>query len=149
METLKRWQDLEYQFRNALCIEHYVQIDQPLYFFRQHGGERISSQYDQQQGIEAGFESLAAVERILTSIDHRDPDVDLELSKFYVTLAELAAGNGERDALSKAVHGATRNRRGRAFRIRMWIFQSNANTLGGRVALGCASLYKRTTVIKR
>ena len=145
LESLARWQDLEYQSRMAFCINKYVRIDEPLYFFRQHEGERIHSQYNQLQGIESGLESLAVVEKTLEIMANNDPQVKLELSKFYLSLATLAARCSSHTDLCTAVKGALRNRNNIPFRIRMRLFQLVSAYFGGKLAYRLSELYLQTT----
>lgn len=141
LETLKRWQDLEYQVRMALCIKKYIEINVPLYFFRQHNGVRINSQYKQKAGLESGFLALGAIVQTLENLNYRNKYVNLEISKFYFSLAELAANHSLRKQMNKAISGTLRNRKDVGFYFRIRIYQLIANILGGKFANRLAKLY--------
>jgi glycosyltransferase involved in cell wall biosynthesis len=145
-ESLKRWQDFEYQFRVACSIGQYHAIESPLYLFRQHGGERINSQYSKKSGIQSGFESLATVEEFLAAINCRDPDISNGLSQMYVTIVDLAARLGTNADLLAAIRGAIRHRKEFMFRTRMWVFYLIARTIGRRGATFALSAYKKVWV---
>jgi glycosyltransferase involved in cell wall biosynthesis len=141
VEKLTRWQDLEYQVRLAFCLRRYIWIETPMYFFRQHDGERIHSQYKQQRGLASGFDSLEMVERTLEVFHHRDENVKRELSQFYVSLAVLAARCSSKADLGRAIDGALRNRSGYPFWLRLKLFQVIAILFGGRAAARLSDIY--------
>ena len=77
----------------AFFIKEFIQIDVPMYFFRQHDGVRINSQYYDKSGIGPGFLALDAIEKTLNSKGYKDTGVSIEITKFYITLATLSARN--------------------------------------------------------
>jgi glycosyltransferase involved in cell wall biosynthesis len=132
MENLARWQDLEYQVRMAFCINSYTSIDEPLYYFRQHDGERIHSQYKQKRGLQSGFRSLDRVEKALGLMQHSDHIVDRELSRLYFSLAILAADCGEIEEFDRALDKALTLRPETGFQIRTKFYRFACKLLGGK-----------------
>jgi glycosyltransferase involved in cell wall biosynthesis len=146
VEKLTRWQDLEYQVRLALCLRKYIWVETPMYFFRQHDGERIHSQYNQRRGLASGFDSLEMVERTLESFDHRDDHVKRELSNFYVSLAVLAARCSAKADLARAVDGALRNRSDFSFWVRLRLLQIIVSVFGGPTAARISDIYAKQKI---
>lgn len=140
-ESLRRWQDLELQVRLALCIDSYYATKTPLYFFRQHGGERISSQFGQRRGIQSGFRSLASVKRVLSAVEHADKAIEAELSALYMTLAMSAAEFDEPTDFRNALVLARLHRPEMIFHIRTALLGSIHKVFGGTIAARLYSLY--------
>lgn len=143
MEPLKRWQDLEYQTRMALSITHYIVVDEPMYFFRQHDGVRINSMYKSASGIEPGFLALKVIENTLNYVGHKDIVTNIEISNFYVTLATLSAENNYFKGIRYAIAGATRNRRDIFFLLRMKVFLIISFLFGGITAYRIGRIYQK------
>lgn len=146
LESLKRWQDLEYQVRMAYCIKNYVEINTPLYFFRQHDGVRINSQYKQKIGIESGFLALEAITSTLKLLNYKNDKMHLEISNFYYSLAELSASYSLKGDLRKAINGALQNRKGIGFHFRLRVYQFVAILFGGKFANRLSKAYFKSRV---
>lgn len=119
---LKRWQDLEYQTRMSYNVSKYFEIEEPLYFFRQHNGERINSQYNQEKGIDSGLQVLEQIEINLTRFGVKNLEMSLEMCNFYITLILLSAKFSSKKQLFRAISGALRHRKSWKFKVKMSIF---------------------------
>lgn len=91
--TLKRWQDLEYQVKMMNVIDNYLVFKEPLYFFRQHLGERITKKYDNEEGIKEGLHSLNCTIKCLTPESRQNTDVIKNIYNFYISLFLVAVKN--------------------------------------------------------
>ena len=92
-ETLKRWQDLEYQVRMMNVIDHYLEFDRPLYFFRQHDHGRINDMFKEKKGINYGFHSLESVQKYLSPFQKKQDTIKKTMRDMYLSLFNTALVN--------------------------------------------------------
>ena len=92
-ETLKRWQDFEYQVRIMSNVKKYVQFDDAMYFFRQHNSGRINDLFKSTQGVKAGFVSMQSLEYYLLP-NHKSLEIVRKtLRDSYASLFKTAISN--------------------------------------------------------
>ena len=92
-ESLKRWQDLEYQVRMMNVIDHYLKFDRPLYFFRQHDHGRINDMFKEKKGINYGFHSLESVQKYLSPFQKKQDTIKKTMRDMYLSLFNTALVN--------------------------------------------------------
>jgi glycosyltransferase involved in cell wall biosynthesis len=90
-ESLKRWVDLEYHARIAAQLPCYARLSKPLYFYRQHSGERISNSNRNHSNIHSAIESLTLTRTILEASKISPPVWKCSLWTFYLQLALSSA----------------------------------------------------------
>lgn len=91
--TLKRWQDLEYQVRLSNQTSSYISTTYPLYYFRQHSGIRINDLFTKPEGVDFGKQSLSLVIDNLTKSQKRNASVKLIIKQFYLEIFKTAIIN--------------------------------------------------------
>ena len=94
-EALRRWVDLEYHARIAAQTKEYVRIGFPLYFYRQHSGERISNSNRLFSNVDGGLMSLTLAQRALENSKIPAEKWKEYLWPFYAHLARSAAESGD------------------------------------------------------
>lgn len=141
LESLQRWQDLEYQSRMSFHVSQYVETTFPFYFFRQHDGIRIQSQFKQKAGLKAGFHSLSVIENNLALLNYQHEKVSQELSSFYFSLVELAIKGNARGEMRQAIRGAKVHRNELKFQIRLDILWIVFRLFGSRITSFLLSSY--------
>ncbi len=95
-ESLRRWVDLEYHARIAAKLPLYARLSKPLYFYRQHRGERISNCNPNHSNIQNAIESLTATKATLDRSKISPAVWKSVLWTFYLQLALSSAKRGTR-----------------------------------------------------
>jgi glycosyltransferase involved in cell wall biosynthesis len=134
-ETLERWQDIDYMIRFARLRPCIARLNAVLYYLRNHAGGRISDLYKTREGVSAGLQALAIIERSFPAIPSADKDLQREMSNLYRSIAETALEFGLRAEFRMASDGAMRHRRAAAFRTRVLVIRLVCACFGAACAL--------------
>ena len=150
-ESLNRWVDLEYHSRIAALIPSYVQLNKPLYFYRQHGGERISNSNRDHSNIQSAIESLMFTRRALENSQVDPSHWKSFLWTFYLHLARSAAISGDLQEFSDLIREAASLRGSRKFWLKSYLAISAVQVFGLRTTSAVIErvLRHRNSRIKR
>jgi len=94
-ESLERWVDLEYHARIAAVLPYHARLNEPLYFYRQHRGERISNSNRNHSNIDSAIKSLTLSRSTLEASKISPTVWKSSLSAFYLQLARSSAISGD------------------------------------------------------
>lgn len=91
-ESLRRWQDVEYQVRFTALHSDCAFLPLDLYSMSIHSGPRIRDFYNQLAGVHAGLHTLMEIEVFLKRSGARSfpPEFRRAMGNFYIGLAESA-----------------------------------------------------------
>ena len=129
-ESLTRWVDLEYQARIAALIPSYIQLNKPLYFYRQHSGQRISNFNRDHTNIQCAIESLTFARETLENSQIPSSRWKAFLWTFYLHLARSAAIAGDCKTFSSLIREAVRLRGSRKFQLKSFLAVSAIRVFG-------------------
>lgn len=129
-ERLRRWVDLEYHARIAAQCSLYAKLLEPLYFYRQHSGDRISNSNRSHANIDKALSSLALAEKALEESDIEPRLYKSYLWPFYLHLARSSAVNGDRNGFHKLISKAAELRGSRQFRVKCSVAVAASNVFG-------------------
>jgi glycosyltransferase involved in cell wall biosynthesis len=132
-ESLNRWVDLEYHARIAALIPRYMRLNNPLYFYRQHSGERISNSNRDHTDIQGAIESLSFARRALENSKITPSLWKSFLWTFYLHLARSAAVSGDCKKFSNLIHEAMKLRGSRKFRVKSYLAMVAVHVFGLRL----------------
>jgi glycosyltransferase involved in cell wall biosynthesis len=108
--SLTRWTDLEYHARIAALRPSYVALTEPLYFYREHDGPRISAANASFARLEDGRRALERARVALEVVAADTDECAHYLAPFYLNLARSAAANGKSRAFRELLSEADRLR---------------------------------------
>ena len=129
-ESLRRWVDLEYHARIAAHLPLYARWSQPLYFYRQHSGERISNSNRTHSNIDQALQSLTRATATLENSKISPQLWKSYLWGFYAQLARSSAVKGDKKAFQELLHRAAELRGSRKFRFKCSVATTAANVIG-------------------
>lgn len=119
-ETLKRWVDLEYHTRIAALLPCYARLDKPLYFYRQHSGERISNANRNHSNTSSAVKSLTFSRGILEKSNISPTVWKSFIWPFYLQLARSSALSGDRALFLQLMKEAAALRSSPKFRLKCY-----------------------------
>jgi glycosyltransferase involved in cell wall biosynthesis len=129
-ESLKRWVDLEYHARIAALLPCYARLSKPLYFYRQHSGERISNSNRNHSNIHAAVESLAITRNILEGSRISPLVWKPSVWPFYLQLARSSAVSGDQKTFLDLMQEAARLRGSPRFHLKCYIAKLSVQLFG-------------------
>ena len=129
-ERLKRWVDLEYHARIAAQQPVYTRLSEPLYFYRQHSGNRISNANRNHTNVEDALTSLTLAEKALASSGIAKQEYTPYLWPFYLHLARSSAANGEKGDFLVLLSKAAELRGSRQFKIKCVMARAAVTAFG-------------------
>lgn len=96
-ETLKRWQDVEYQVRFTSGHPDCAWLPLKLYSMGIHRGARIHDYYKEMVGVQEGLHTLGQIELFLRlrGVRRLSSTFRVAMGNFYIGLAEKALSYGE------------------------------------------------------
>ena len=103
-ESLKRWQDFEYQVRVMSAVKKYIRYDEPMYFFRQHNNGRINDLFNSKKGINTGFLSMQSMEKYLTEVQSEEETTRKSMRDTYSSLFKTSINDGLKEESIKALN---------------------------------------------
>jgi glycosyltransferase involved in cell wall biosynthesis len=143
-ESLRRWQDVEYQVRFTAMHPDCAFLPLDLYSMSIHEGPRIHDFYSKWEGVHAGLHTLAEIEAFLrrSRIRRTPPAFRRAIGNFYIGLAEAALeANDVGLARLCLLRGVWQSQRpGQSLRCLGGLFLS----FTGRVRLAAALARRRT-----
>jgi glycosyltransferase involved in cell wall biosynthesis len=129
-ESLRRWVDLEYHARIAAELSYYARLNKPLYFYRQHSGERISNSNRNHSNIHAAIESLTCTRTILEGSKIAPAVWKPFLWPFYLQLALSSALTGDKKMFLELLREAADLRCSQRFQVKCCMAKISAQVLG-------------------
>jgi glycosyltransferase involved in cell wall biosynthesis len=104
-ESLRRWQDVEYQVRFTALHPDCAFLPLDLYSMGFHGKERIRGLYADASGVEAGLHTLDEIHRFTKGMRRGDVTNAFRvcMGNFYLELAETAFVNGRTRSAAKCL----------------------------------------------
>ena len=129
-ESLRRWVDLEYHARIAAQLPLYARLSKPLYFYRQHSGERISNSNRNHSNIHAAIESLTCTRTILEGSKISPFVWKPFLWPFYLQLALSSALTGDKKMFLELLREAAGLRGSQRFQMKCCVARISARVLG-------------------
>jgi glycosyltransferase involved in cell wall biosynthesis len=129
-ESLKRWVDLEYHARIAALLPCYARLNKPLYFYRQHSGERISNSDRNHSNIHSAIESLTLTRTILEASKSSPPEWKSSLWTFYLQLARSSALAGDKKMFLELLREAADLRGSVKFQVKYYFVMVSIQLFG-------------------
>jgi glycosyltransferase involved in cell wall biosynthesis len=146
-EELRRWQDLEYQMRFTSLAPSCRFVDAVLGSMGMHAAERIRALQTRAEGIQAGLLSLRFVEKTLDALaEPLNQTARNSVATFYLALLKLALVNHRPADAMSAIEGARRNRRDRAFLVRLTLLDVVQRYCSPRLAGVAMGLYSKVAL---
>jgi glycosyltransferase involved in cell wall biosynthesis len=140
-ESLKGWEDLEYHARIAAQLPIYGRLNVPLYFYRQHRGERVGSSKRTISNIHRDNECLVAARAALEASRIAPAVWKSILWGFYLQLARSFALVGDREKFLGLMREAAELRGSLKFRLKCYVAVVCVKVLGLKIS---AALIERT-----
>lgn len=134
-ESLRRWVDLEYHSRIAALMPSYAIVDKPLYFYRQHSGDRISNSNANHSNIERALVSLTRARANLEASNLLPEAYKSYLWPFYLQLALSSAKNRDKKMFLQLMETAADVRRSLKFQVKCSIGAGCARLFGLKVTM--------------
>jgi glycosyltransferase involved in cell wall biosynthesis len=129
-ESLRRWVDLEYHARIAALIPTYARLSNPLYFYREHRGVRISNSNRDHSNIHEALESLRLTRATLEASTISPGIWKSCLWPFYLQLARSSAIAGDKKMFRGLIQDAAVLRGSLRFKLKCYIAVVSAQLLG-------------------
>ena len=129
-ESLRRWVDLEYHARIAAQLPLYARLSKPLYFYRQHSGERISNSNRNHSQIDRAMESLTLSRAILEASKISPPVWKSCLWPFYLQLARSSALAGDKKMFTGLMQTAADLRGSLKFQLKCYVAMVSTQLFG-------------------
>lgn len=129
-ESLKRWVDLEYHARIAALLPCYARLGKPLYFYRQHSGERISNSNRNHSNIHSALESLTLTRTTLEASKISSLRWKRFLWALYLQLARSSAISGDQKMFLELMHEAANLRGSPKFYLKCYLATLSVQLFG-------------------
>jgi glycosyltransferase involved in cell wall biosynthesis len=129
-ESLERWVDLEYHARIAAQQPVYARLSDPLYFYREHSGARISNANRSHANVSHALKSLILAEKALARSAITPREYRSYLWPFYVHLARSSAIRGDKKTFRQLLGKAAELRGSRRFTLKCAMATASANAFG-------------------
>ncbi len=120
-ESLERWVDLEYHARISALLPYYARLSKPLYFYRQHGGQRISNSNRNHSNIDSAIKSLT-LSRATLEASKISPSIwKSSLWTFYLQLARSSGLSGDQRLFTELMQEAAALRGSPKFYLKCYL----------------------------
>src|SRR5581483_8311196 len=129
-ESLTRWVDLEYHARIAAQRPLYARLSVPLYFYRQHSGQRISDCNKNHSNVDHALRSLQLASKVLEGSQIPSTLWRSYLWTFYVLVARSSAAIGDKATFQELLRKAAELRGSRKFQFKCSVATTAANLIG-------------------
>jgi glycosyltransferase involved in cell wall biosynthesis len=135
-ESIKGWEDVEYQARIAARFPLHARMEIPLYFYRQHDGERVGRSERTPANIRGELRCLNATRTVLEGSKFAPSVWKSYLLPMYLQLALSAAAAGDKQTFFDLMQVSADLRGTLKFRLKCWIAIAFTQLAG--VGLICA-----------
>ena len=132
-ESLERWVDLEYHARIAAVLPYHARLNEPLYFYRQHGGERISNSNRNHSNIDSAIKSLTLSRSTLEASKISPTIWKSSLSAFYLQLARSSAISGDQKLFLELMQEAAALRGSPKFQLKCYLAMISVQVFWAKV----------------
>jgi glycosyltransferase involved in cell wall biosynthesis len=129
-ESLKGWEDLEYHARIAAQLPLHARFSTPLYFYRQHDGERVGHPKPTREHIRQQAACVASAREALERSNIPRQAWASNLWPLYGALARSSVAVGDTAAFAAFLAEAARLRRSRKFYAKGYVAIAASRVLG-------------------
>jgi glycosyltransferase involved in cell wall biosynthesis len=129
-ESLKGWDDLEYHARIAAQRPLYAKLAKPLYYYREHQGERVHLSERNPANIRRDIESLRLARAALEASEIPPRDWKDTLWGFYLDIAKSSAVVGDKKTYRQFILEAAELRGTMRFRLKCYMAMCSAELFG-------------------